>query len=236
MPILESKTDRSGVRRTLVATGLGAIFGFQTWRLAEYGFAASIPWYGSLWIFLSHLLLGCSVGATAGFTPWWKRGWVLGLFFSIPAAVGTHAPGLKHAPYGLALMTSGLIAGLLVAFLTDTLLPGRTASPGQHRPAPQRSSGPEIPATREFEIGGIRQRLSEGKACLENLDVERRRQHDSAFGRATEDRVVWGELLELELQEIDEQVRRICNAAGNVAGTPREHWWIDKHLHKRRSS
>ena len=58
------------------------------------------------------------------------------------------------------------------------------------------------------------QRLAEEKACLEHLDAERAYRGDSGFGKATEDRIVWRELLDLELQDIDEQVTRICQAAG----------------------
>lgn len=60
------------------------------------------------------------------------------------------------------------------------------------------------------------QRLAEEKACLEHLDAERAYRGDSGFGKATEDRIVWRELLDLELQDIDEQVRRICQAAGDL--------------------
>jgi hypothetical protein len=215
-----------------VATGLGAVFGFQSWKLAEYGFAASIPCHGSLWIFLSHVMLGLSVGATAGFTSWWRRGWVLGLFFSIPAVLGTHAP----APYGVAMTVSGLVTGLLAAFLTDTLVPDISPSTGHRSPALRRSSEPESPHEGECQWNTTRQRLAEEKACLEDLDAERKRRRDSRFGRTTEDRVVWSELLELELQEIDEQLSRIRSAAGDVAGSPREHSWIGKNLYKRRPS
>ena len=36
---------------------------------------------------------------------------------------------------------------------------------------------------------------------------------DSCFGKTMENRIIWCELIELELQEIDEQVSRICAAA-----------------------
>ncbi len=62
------------------------------------------------------------------------------------------------------------------------------------------------------------QRLAEEKARLEHLDAERASRSDSGFGKATEDRIVWRELLDLELQDIDEQVRRICQAAGDAFG------------------
>ena len=57
----------------------------------------------------------------------------------------------------------------------------------------------------------IRQRLAAEKAGLEQLDAERERRGDSRFGRAAEDRIVWNELLDLELQDIDEHVSRIVH-------------------------
>jgi len=57
-----------------------------------------------------------------------------------------------------------------------------------------------------------RERLAEAVARLERLDAERERRCDSRFGRTAESRIIWGELIELELQEIDEQVNRICSS------------------------
>jgi hypothetical protein len=62
-----------------------------------------------------------------------------------------------------------------------------------------------------------RRRLAEAVARLERLDVERERRSDSRFGKTAENRIIWGELIELELQEIDEQVSRICNSVGRSA-------------------
>ena len=59
-----------------------------------------------------------------------------------------------------------------------------------------------------------RERLAEAVARLERIDAERELRGDSRFGRTAESRIIWGELIELELQEIDEQVSRICSSAG----------------------
>lgn len=64
----------------------------------------------------------------------------------------------------------------------------------------------------------IRRRLAEERATLERLDAERVQRRNPVFGKTDEDQIVWGELLELELQDIDEQVKRICNRAGKVSG------------------
>jgi len=234
--MLESYTDQSAVRRTLVATGLGTVFGFQAWRLAEYAFAASISLAGSAWILVSYVMLGLCTGATARFAPWWKRGWLLGLLFSIATAVGTHGPGLKSAPYAVAVMVSGLVSGLLVALLADTFFPFERESAQASFALRPPASEPESPPVRKCKMEAIRERLAAAEAFLEDLDVERELRGDSGFGRSAEDRVVWAELLELELQDIDEQVSRICSTAGAGGSPSRERSWAEKHLHWRKSS
>ena len=216
MPILESRADQSAIRRILLATGLGAVFGFQSWRLAKYGFEVSLPWYGSVWIWLSQVFLGFSVGVTAGSTRWWKRGFLLGLVFSIPSAFGARALGLSWAPYGVAAITGGLVVGLLIALIVDALFPNTRASTDQ--PSPGRMLGTGNAKSEKCSAKTIWQRLAEEKACLEHLDAERACRGDSGFGRTAEDKIVWGELLDLELQDIDEQVSRICQAAADACG------------------
>jgi hypothetical protein len=46
------------------------------------------------------------------------------------------------------------------------------------------------------------------------LQAERDRLGDPAYAKATEDEIIWNELVELELQDIDEQLTRIRNSAG----------------------
>jgi hypothetical protein len=67
--------------------------------------------------------------------------------------------------------------------------------------------------TEMWRMQTTRYRLAAAVARLERLDVERERWGDSRFGKTAEN-IIWGELIELELQEIDEQVSRICNSAG----------------------
>src|SRR5678816_2839018 len=86
MPTLESNGQRTATLRLVVATGLGAIFGLQNWRLARYGLAISGPWYWSASMIFSHVMLGFSVYVTPGSTRWWKRGLALGAAFGIPLA------------------------------------------------------------------------------------------------------------------------------------------------------
>jgi len=68
----------------------------------------------------------------------------------------------------------------------------------------------------------VRERLAAEVAALEQLDCERERCHDRRLGKLTEDRIVWGELLDLELQDIDEQVSRIVRATSARPRATRE--------------
>ncbi len=72
---------------------------------------------------------------------------------------------------------------------------------------------PPVTQIRPRVSGPVPDRLRDELARLERLDLERERLGDSNFGQLSEDRIVWSELIELELQEVDEQVNRIRDAA-----------------------
>ena len=63
----------------------------------------------------------------------------------------------------------------------------------------------------------IKQRLAQEKSLLDQLDSEREYRGDSSFQKTAEDRIVWGELLDLELQDFDEQLNRIRQTAGDAS-------------------
>lgn len=60
-----------------------------------------------------------------------------------------------------------------------------------------------------------RQRLADSFACLESIQLMRDRTDDPLFGRRAEDEIVWRELVELQLQEVDEQIERIATHSGS---------------------
>ncbi len=60
----------------------------------------------------------------------------------------------------------------------------------------------------------IRGRLAAEMAQLELLRTERDRLGDPAYEKGAEDEIIWNELVELELQDIDEELARIRNSAG----------------------
>jgi hypothetical protein len=115
-------------------------------------------------------------------------------------------------PYGTAAILAGLFGGVLlaylvIAFLADAPQPATRTSgfPGAPLlPQPPPDGNREARESAPVAIG---QRLAEENARIESLEAERERLHDSRFAKTIEQRIIWSELLELELQDIDEQIR-----------------------------
>ena len=60
-------------------------------------------------------------------------------------------------------------------------------------------------------------RLAQAFSRLQNIELARNIRQDPNFFRSVEERVIWRELLELELQEIDEQIKRTSATVGNCS-------------------
>ena len=56
-------------------------------------------------------------------------------------------------------------------------------------------------------------RLSEAKESLDYLEAERARRADPEFGKLIEQQIIWREILELELQDAEERITSMCDAA-----------------------
>lgn len=59
----------------------------------------------------------------------------------------------------------------------------------------------------------VQTRLAQAKSSLDYLDLERTQRADPAFGRLLEDQIIWRELLDLEFQEAEDRIARMCDAA-----------------------
>ncbi len=59
-------------------------------------------------------------------------------------------------------------------------------------------------------IGAARRRLAESFVRLQDIDLARMEGGDPQYAQPLENRIVWRELIELELQEIDEQIAKIA--------------------------
>ena len=122
--------------------------------------------------------------------------------------------GWRLVEHGVAAIAAGLLIVLVSGRL---LLPARRsvdAGCSNMKPA----AGLGTVKLEKCGASAIRHRLAADKASLDYLDAERERRSEPGFGKTIEERVIWGELLELELQDLDEQLRRICDAAGGAAG------------------
>ena len=60
------------------------------------------------------------------------------------------------------------------------------------------------------------ERLAKAVAYLERLDVERFSHGNPNLGKSVEERIIWRELLDLELQEFDEQIERLSEVAHSL--------------------
>lgn len=58
-----------------------------------------------------------------------------------------------------------------------------------------------------------KERLLAAKESLDYLEAERLRREDPGFGRMIEQKIISREVLELELQEAEERIRMMCDAA-----------------------
>ena len=68
----------------------------------------------------------------------------------------------------------------------------------------------------DARISLLHERLVKAAACLESLDRERSSGGDPTLGKAFEKRIVWRELLDLELQDFDEQIERLSEVAHSL--------------------
>ena len=62
----------------------------------------------------------------------------------------------------------------------------------------------------------LQERLAKAMAYLERLDAERISHGDPNLGRSIEERIIWRELLDLELQAFDEEIERLSEVAHSV--------------------
>ena len=69
-----------------------------------------------------------------------------------------------------------------------------------------RNSEQAPPGSKQEIASPIAKRLADEFALLQELEFKRNLRADPHYGRATEDRIIWRELFDLELQEVDERI------------------------------
>ena len=73
----------------------------------------------------------------------------------------------------------------------------------------------EAPARLQPAGSATQKRLVEAFSCLQRLELERAYRQDPVFCKFLEERIIWRELLDLELQEIDEKIGPISDQVGS---------------------
>jgi hypothetical protein len=112
------------MKRVIVATVSGVLFGFVCFGLASSG--GTLPWPAAVQIILSRTLIGLAIGVSSlSLAHWSVHGLVMGLVFSLPLAFsGLMAPdNPEFSKAGMFAMTvvMGMIYGLLTEVITSVL-------------------------------------------------------------------------------------------------------------------
>ena len=64
-------------------------------------------------------------------------------------------------------------------------------------------------------LPNIQERLARAFSRLQGIQLVRNHRQDRFFGKSAEERIIWRELLDLELQDVDEHIERISAAAAS---------------------
>jgi hypothetical protein len=78
---------------------------------------------------------------------------------------------------------------------------------------PNLSAG-EVPHVR-LPSPTTHERLDRAFSRLQGIQLVRNHRQDRFFGKSAEERIIWRELLDLELQDVDEQIERKSAAEGS---------------------
>ena len=73
----------------------------------------------------------------------------------------------------------------------------------------------EAPSNVRAASCSTRQRLVQGFSRLQDIQLVRNHRQDPHFGKVLEERIIWRELLELEVQDVDELIERVSGPTGS---------------------
>lgn len=111
------------IKRWLIATILGLVFGFACCGFASSG-TAEISKLLALNIIFGRMLIGFAIGISRFSLKHWSiHGIVMGFVFSIPAALGAmlgpENPEFTHQMIFISTLVMGVIYGFLIEFITS---------------------------------------------------------------------------------------------------------------------
>jgi hypothetical protein len=130
------------MKRVVIATLSGVLFGFVCFGLAVSGSKGALPWPVGVQIVLSRSLIGVAIGiSTLRMGHWTLHGAVMGLLFSLPMAfsglMAEENPEFGPTEMWIATVVMGMIYGLLIEVITSGIFRAKRATP---QPAPVASA------------------------------------------------------------------------------------------------
>ncbi len=114
------------VKRLVITTLLGLLFGFVCYALASSG-TYEISNMLAVSIILGRTLIGVAIGISRFHLKHWAlHGLIMGLLFSLPAGFGaisgTENPEFTHTAMFVSTIVAGMVYGFLIEFITSILL------------------------------------------------------------------------------------------------------------------
>ncbi len=114
------------LKRTIITTILGAIFGVVCWLLARCG-NELLPWFIAVSIILSRTVMGFAIGISRWKIAWWLHGILMGAIFSLPMAFGAMASCEKVQFVFWGTIIIGIVYGFLIELITTFVFKAKIA-------------------------------------------------------------------------------------------------------------
>ena len=113
------------MKRVLIATLSGLLFGFVCFQLASSG-PAPLPWAVAVQIIASRTLIGFAIGISClSLGHWAVHGLVMGMLFSLPLAfsglMAPDNPEFTRTAMWVWTVVFGMIYGLLIELITSVV-------------------------------------------------------------------------------------------------------------------
>ncbi len=113
------------MKRLIIATLLGVVFGFVCLSLAKSG-VYKISTALAVSIVLGRVLIGFAIGISKFSLKHWSiHGLIMGLIISLPAGfgamIGPENPEFTHKMIFIATIVTGMIYGLLIELITSAI-------------------------------------------------------------------------------------------------------------------
>lgn len=111
------------VKRVLIATLCGLLFGIICTTLASSSPDSTVTWQIQMSILFGRTLMGFTIGISAFKMQWWLHGLMIGFITSIPMAV----PVMDRMDIFIGTFVMGMIYGILTELITTKLFKAKAA-------------------------------------------------------------------------------------------------------------